>query len=181
MTTDAEALLQDFGRSLSRRFSSLSKTQSASSTPRDTPRVVSSLGCIRVYWGRAFARRNALVFCTSCSTVPPMYANGARQRSQKHSRVAPPRATLKRPVPESPKSARERPRTHPRELLEAILEPPGPHLGASWEPPGLHFYAFPALSKDAAPAAIMSLKCWVGGSRASVYNFSLISLIFPDL
>ena len=39
----------------------------------------------------------------------------------------------------APKSARERPRSHPREVLEAILEPPGPDLGACWEPPGLHF------------------------------------------
>ena len=65
--------------------------------------------------------------------------------------------------PESPKSARERPRSHLREVLQAILEPPGPHLGAVWEPPGPHFQAFSMLSKDVAPAAIVSLKCWVGG------------------
>ena len=41
--------------------------------------------------------------------------------------------------PESPKSARERPRSHLRELLEAILEPPRPHLGAFLGAPGTSF------------------------------------------
>ena len=72
------------------------------------------------------------------------------RRRQERSRRAP-RAPRERPrsrqeAPENrskrtfaPKSARERPRSHLREVLEAILEPPGPHLGAFWEPPGLHF------------------------------------------
>ena len=39
----------------------------------------------------------------------------------------------------------------------------GRFLSAFWEPLGPDFQAFSVLSKDVTPAAIVSLKCWVGG------------------
>ena len=69
----------------------------------------------------------------------------------------------------APRAPRERPRSHPRPPRSDFG-----HLGGFGElfgsSPGPHFQAFSVLSKDAAPAAIMPLQCWVGGSRASVYN-----------